>query len=408
MNKVAPHRVKPVVLVLGIVSVVGYFIYALIRPYPVLHPNLSSSTILSPPTSSQVIWPSVGQSAYSINNDRDILTHGEHTPVPTASTAKLITALLVLQVKPLTVADPGPNITLAANDEALYNNYASEQGSVVAVKAGQLLTERQMLEGMLLPSANNFADSLAIWAYGSLVAYKSAANDYLAKNNLTSTRVGDDASGYAPNTVSNAHDLIVIGKLALAEPVIAQIVNQKAIDNFPLAGTLKNVNSLLGEAGIVGIKTGNTDQAGGVFVAAAKININTKPITLFTSLAASTNLYSALKESSTLVKSLESDYQTTRIVSKNQIVGSYRLPWGGQISAISKNDLNQVEWNGKKVTGNIELKPLISSKHEYPNIAGVITTNATTLSDRQQLQIFLSNQPKKPPYWWLLSHPLSR
>ena len=62
--------------------------------------------------------------------------------------------------------------------------------------AGTSLTQREMLEALLLPSANNVADALAIWAYGSLAGYKSAAQEYLKQHGLTQTTVGSDASGW--------------------------------------------------------------------------------------------------------------------------------------------------------------------------------------------------------------------
>ncbi len=48
-------------------------------------------------------------------------------------------------------------------DADLYRDYADRGGSAVAVGAGQQLSECEMLVGMLLPSANNLADTLAVW-----------------------------------------------------------------------------------------------------------------------------------------------------------------------------------------------------------------------------------------------------
>lgn len=137
---------------------------------------------------------------------------------------------------------------------------------------GEQLSEYQMLEAMMLPSADNMADSLAIWAYGSLPAYQAAANQYLANHNINDTHVGVDASGLDPSTVSTAHDLVLLGEAAMQNAVLAEIVAKPSVNGFPLMGTISNTNTLLGQNGIVGAKTGNTDQAGGVFVFAANYN----------------------------------------------------------------------------------------------------------------------------------------
>jgi serine-type D-Ala-D-Ala carboxypeptidase (penicillin-binding protein 5/6) len=251
-------------------------------------------------------WPSFGEAAIGIVGSSTVETHGAQTPEPTASTAKLITALVVLQAKPLSLGETGPMLTMSRDDLALLKTYASLDGSRIAkMGVGEQLSEYQMLETMMLPSADNAADSLATWAYGSLPAYSAAANAYLASHGLNDTHVGTDASGLDPSTVSTAHDMVIIGELAMQNPVLAQIVAKQSVSGFPLIGTIKNTDTLLGQSGIVGIKTGNSDQQGGAFVGAANVVINEKTETIVTALMGAPSLPDAMSASLSLIKSAE-------------------------------------------------------------------------------------------------------
>lgn len=191
-------------------------------------------------------------------------------PRPTASTAKVITALAVLERKPLAPGEDGPTLTMTEADADLYRDYADRGGSAVAVGAGQQLSEYEMLVGMLLPSANNLADTLAVWAFGSLAEYRTAATQLVRSLGMTSTTVGTDASGFSSSTTSTVQDLTLLAAAAVRDPVIAEIV---ARDHATLSGVgvVFNTNSLLGRPGVVGLKTGTTDEAGGVFLFAARV-----------------------------------------------------------------------------------------------------------------------------------------
>ncbi|RVW07404.1 D-alanyl-D-alanine carboxypeptidase [Prescottella agglutinans] len=196
----------------------------------------------------------------------------EQRPRPTASTAKLITALTVLERRPLAPGEDGPVLTMTGADTDLYSSYAGRGGSAVAVGDGQELSEYEMLVGMLLPSANNLADSLAVWAFGSLSEYRTAANELVRALGMTSTTVGTDASGFSPTTTSTARDLTLLAAAAVRNPVIAEIVAQEEAV-LSGVGVVRNTNRLLGRQGVVGLKTGTTGEAGGVFLFAARVGV---------------------------------------------------------------------------------------------------------------------------------------
>ncbi len=268
------------------------------------------TTALPAQTLSALAWPAFGETAVGIVGSTTVETHGTQTPMPTASTAKLITALVVLQAKPLSLGQTGPVLTMSRNDIALLNTYTALDGSKIGkVLIGEQLTEYQVLEAMMLPSADNMADSLGIWAYGSLPAYSTVANAYLAAHGLNDTHVGTDASGLDPSTVSTAHDMVIIGEFVMQNPVLAEIVGKQSVSGFPLTGTINNTNTLLGQSGIVGIKTGNSNQQGGAYVAAADVTVNGQTKTIVTALYGAPSLSDAMNVSLPFIESAENNLE---------------------------------------------------------------------------------------------------
>jgi D-alanyl-D-alanine carboxypeptidase (penicillin-binding protein 5/6) len=370
-----------------------------------LEPEYSSAKLVAQNSSSRVLWPSVGQSAVGILGSTIVATHGPQVQTPTASVAKLITSLVVLKTKPLQTGQQGPVITLSPSDVAIYNAYVAEQGSVVPVVAGETISEYQMLEAMLLPSANNMADSLAIWAYGSMPAYIQAANTYLAQHGLKETHVGSDASGYIPATTSTAHDLVLLGELTLQNTVLAQIVDQPSAVGVPHTSIVKNVNFLLGNDGIIGIKTGNTIQAGGVFVSGSQTLVNHKIITVVTALASAPTLFSALYDSQPLVQSSHSNFQPVTLVKAGTIVGRYDLPWGGSVPVIASKNFTVVAWGGSPLPVTIKLLP-ISAKSIIGKTIGTVSVEQSPYLNLQNLELKLNKVIPQPDIWWRLKHPV--
>lgn len=404
MGSVKKHRPwRTIIFIFIIVSI--YVAWCLLRPLPLIKPtvqniNVKQNALLQPD------WPNKGQAAIGFIESDYVATKGQQKPAPIASVAKVITALVVLDKKPLKIGDQGPTITLTAADEALYHNYKANDGSIVPSANGEKITQYQMLQAMMLPSANNMSDSLAIWAYGSIDNYLKAANEYLKKNGMSNTKVGGDASGLNPATVSTAEDLIKLGKLTMNNPVMAEIVNQQTATGIPLTTTVKNVNILLGNSNIVGIKTGNTDEAGGAFLSASKITPNQKPVTIITAVLQADNLYGALASSLSLVKSTQKLFLNTDIVNKNQIVGTYRAPWGDTAAAIAKDKSSNVSFSNIKPPITIQLDPIRQQTNSGDNV-GLVIVEKSFQNNKSSSPVILNGTINKPSAKWRLTHPLS-
>src|SRR4051812_5821396 len=224
-------------------------------------------------------FPDFGRGAIGAEGfDGVLATGGDQSAVPMASITKVVTALVVLDAKPLAAGEAGPDIPFTQADVDAYHQVIAQNGSVQPVTAGMVLTEREALETMLLPSANNYAISLARWAYGSVDGYLAAARTWLGAHGLTDTSVVDP-NGLSTGDTSTPADLVELGQLAIAQPALAEIVSMRSA-TVPGVGKFGNTNKLLGRDGIDGIKTGTTDAAGACLLFSTDVKVGTSSVTL--------------------------------------------------------------------------------------------------------------------------------
>jgi D-alanyl-D-alanine carboxypeptidase (penicillin-binding protein 5/6) len=208
------------------------------------------------------VWPADGQAAVHVGQSPVKAGPNQHA-APIASVAKVMTAYLVLRDHPLQLGQNGPTITLSDADVADTDSRRGRHESIVSIADGERLTERQALQALLLPSANNIAAVLARWDAGSEARFVVRMNAIARSLGMTHTRY-TDPSGYDDATVSTAADQVRIVDRAMRLPVFASIVATPSA-TLPVAGIVLNTDALLGQDGFVGVKTGSDDAAGGCF-----------------------------------------------------------------------------------------------------------------------------------------------
>ena len=208
-------------------------------------------------------WPAIGQGAYQVG-DGGIAASPRQRPAPIASLAKVMTALVVLRHHPLADGQAGPTFVVTKRDVTETERRRQRDESVLPVRAGERLTERQALLGLLLPSANNYATLLAREVDGSVAAFVAEMNTVADDIGMTDTTY-TDPSGFDAGTVSTAVDQLLLAQQASGNPTFAALVRTASAD-LPVAGTVHNTDRLLGTGGFVGVKTGSDDAAGGCFM----------------------------------------------------------------------------------------------------------------------------------------------
>jgi serine-type D-Ala-D-Ala carboxypeptidase (penicillin-binding protein 5/6) len=215
-------------------------------------------------SSIRIDWPAEGESALAVGGGGWRASPTGARSVPIASLAKVMTAYVVLHNSPLRRGEPGFTLVFGEADAEQGAAEQSDGQSTVAVQAGEQLTERQALEALLIPSANNVAHSLAVHVAGSTAAFVREMNAQAHRLGMRHTTY-TDPSGLDPATVSTAADQLRLARAAMRNHTLAGIVTMPQA-TIPVAGTIENTDSLLGHDGFVGIKTGSDDAAGGCFM----------------------------------------------------------------------------------------------------------------------------------------------
>jgi D-alanyl-D-alanine carboxypeptidase (penicillin-binding protein 5/6) len=223
---------------------------------------------------SAVSWPQQGQAALVLGNGRPAASPDEQ-PAPIASLAKVMTAYLTLKRYPLSGAQDGFTITITAAEAQAEVQDTAENQSDVAVGAGEQLTERQLLEALLIPSGNNIARILAAQVARSETSFVAEMNAQARALGMDHT-VYTDPSGFDPSTVSTAADQLRVFEQAMRFPVFREIVSMASV-TLPVAGTLTNYNPRIAD-GYAG-KTGSDSAAGGCLAFFTNVTVGGRPVT---------------------------------------------------------------------------------------------------------------------------------
>ena len=196
---------------------------------------------------------------------RVLLSHNAETPLPMASTTKVMTALLALE-----------NGSLDAPVTCSRNAFGVP-GTSIYLAEGETLTLREMLYGLMLASGNDAATAIAEHIGGTVEDFcrmmTARAAELGCKNTLFLTPHGLPCDGH----YTTAHDLALITREAMTHPEFREIVGTSRA-TIPWEGrgydrVLNNKNKLLTTyEGATGIKTGYTKKAGRCLVFGAERN----------------------------------------------------------------------------------------------------------------------------------------
>jgi len=235
-------------------------------------------------------WPASGQAAVAIPALGYSAQSGPEHPAPVASLTKLLTSYLILRDHPLPPGQDGPAITMTPADVSYYEVDTVTDQANAPVTAGEVLSERQLLEGLLIHSSDNLALALGAWDAGSVPAFVTKMNATAAELGMSNSHFVDP-SGFDPQSQSTPADLLKVASLDMQIPTFAQIVQMTTVTFPPPAGLLGTYTpGLSGEPGampgVVGVKSGYTDAAGGGDVLALQRMVGGKPVVV---LAAVTN-----------------------------------------------------------------------------------------------------------------------
>jgi len=194
------------------------------------------------------------------NTGQILFSHNSDTPLPPASTTKILTTLLAIDMQ--------PNMQAA---HLISEDAAAVGDSSIDLRAGESLTLKDLICGALVRSGNDACYAIAEIIAGSEPFFVHMMNMKAAVLGAFSVHAAN-TNGLPDDThVISAEDLALLGSLGLKKELFAETVSAKyvQIGEGSSLRHYQNTNKLLWQDdNIIGIKTGTTDAAGPCLAAA--------------------------------------------------------------------------------------------------------------------------------------------
>ena len=227
--------------------------------------QLSSGSVSDYPVVKHPYQPFISAQSAIILDDASHVVLFDKNPTlrfPMASTTKIMTALVAMD---------------HYKDNDILTVYSDGiEGAEVGFLYGEQVKFIDVLYGLLLPSGNDAAYVLAENYPGGIPSFVEAMNKKAQELHLYSTRYSDPAGLNDDGNYTSSLDLVRLASYALRDQKFATIVSTRSrvitTVNAQKQYSLYNLNRLLGYDGVIGVKTGYTEGAGGVLVTAKREN----------------------------------------------------------------------------------------------------------------------------------------
>ncbi len=346
-------------------------------------------------------WPREGQAAVEVEGLGSLGTSGSATPVPIASVAKVMTAYLTLLQHPLAPGEQGFVMTITPADVAEEQQRVALDESTLSVRSGERITERQALQALLLPSANNIAALLAVHDAGTLAAFVARMNATAERLGMTSTTY-TDPSGFEPQTVSTAADQLKLARVAMRAPAFAAIVDEPSA-KLPVVGRVANYNGLVGTDGYVGVKTGSDRAAGGCLVFAKHVTIGARQLTVLGVVLGQHEgapIEAALTSAQRLGDAAAAALHIETVLPAGTSVLSARNADGRRITATTAGALRAIGWGGLALPVEVFVRPAVTRLRAGEPIATVAVGGASPVTTG----VLATRSLGGPSLGWRLRH----
>lgn len=236
-----------------------------------------------------------------------------HKVIPMASTTKIITALVALQYGDID------------REVQISKNAASIRGSKVGYKAGEKVTIRELLYGLMLKSGNDCAIAIAEGISGSIPEFCEVMNEMAVSIGLVDSHFESPHGLDSTSHYSSAYDLAIATKKAKEIDEFDKIVSTKLIrdeEGIQFSREFNNINKLLyQEPNCTGVKTGYTGQAGKCLVSSFKLDSKgTNEIIVVT-----LNCTPRWKESQRIYEYVKENFEFRTVIKADEVIGTVRV-----------------------------------------------------------------------------------
>lgn len=259
-----------------------------------------------------------------------------------ASITKIMTALLALKY--------GPALS---TEISVPKQAYGVPGSSVYLVAGQRMTFRDLLYGLLLQSGNDAAVAVAILTAGSVPRFVAMMNAECAALGCTHTHFANPHGLPETGHYVSARDMALITRAAMAIPEFRTIVATKTypFPGYPKPFTLINQNHLLWTyPGAIGVKIGYTNQARETIVGAARRgNLELAAIVLHTTFRG------RWIDTASLLSWGFTHFQEVTLIDRGEVLGHVRAPSGKEVRLASSGSAVWVVPRGTRPQVRIRL-----------------------------------------------------
>lgn len=284
------------------------------------------------------------------NSGRILANHNGEEMLPMASLTKIITAIVAIE-----------------NCQDLDSKYQIPQmaqgieGSSIYLKAGEHLSVRELLFGLMLRSGNDSAVAIANIIAGGIQPFAELCNNFCKNIGATNTHLVNPHGLHSDQHYTTAHDLAIITAYALKNDIFAKVVSTKQqripneLGKYDHRDLLNKNKFLKMLDGADGVKTGYTKNAGRCFVGSA-----TRESDGLKLVCVLLNCNPMFQECKSIIELAQQNYKMHKLIEDNGYEASINIKNSKQMSAMAKSNngfsypLTDTESNQLQITNTLK------------------------------------------------------
>ncbi len=181
----------------------------------------------------------------------------------------------------------------------------------------------------------------------------------------------------------------------MQDEVLASILKMPRVDIEP-AGEILSTNRLLGTNGIVGGKTGNTDEARSCFVFAADHQLqDSSSVQIYGAVLGQQDMQTAMQTALQVLDVAKQNTVSDTIIKAGDKLSDIELPWGSSATVVSRDDITINRWKPDVVSADLRLNDISSSTD-----TGKPVGNITVKGKDKPVDVYLQSEVTSPSVKW--------
>lgn len=386
----------------SVLALIAYSVFAAVAPLPALSiaPTEFSETVAADPTAgaAAVADDSLPTAAAWLEGGET--WSNDDAPREIASLTKLISVLVAQEAALLEPDSDGDTYVYTYLDDQITAAVWAQNGVAHPFPAGFEVSQRDMLELILLESSNDTTISYVNWLFGSEQAFLDAAAAWASAHELTSVSIVEP-TGLSSGNVASVADMVKVARLVLADPLLAEIVAMPTAE-VPYYGLIENTNPLLGESGVVGVKTGTTVTAGFNLIAARTVEIDERTETVIGVTLGRPDSIARADDTRRVLDATAGTVATLPTLEAGNQVGTITTWEGTEISVVTAEGTESVLLPHEQASRKVSLDAPALGK--AGQVVGSVTI--TDPAGAREVSVITDGEIEAPGYWWKFTHPV--